>query len=220
WTYTPNADYNGTDSFVITVKDALGNLTPQTINVTVTAVADIADDTGTTTSGQATTIDVLVNDTFEGTPVVAAVGTAAHGTVVNNNDGTVTYTANAGYVGTDTFTYTVTSGGVTETATVTVTVGANGTTITGVTSGTVAEDGGNITGQITATDADGLDGTTPYAVTTNGAHGTASVDTSGNWTYTPNADYNGTDSFVITVKDALGNLTPQTINVTVTAVAD
>ena len=171
--------------------------------MTVTAVADIADDTGTTTSGQATTIDVLVNDTFEGTPVVAAVGTAAHGTVVNNNDGTVTYTANAGYVGTDTFTYTVTSGGVTETATVTVTVGANGTTITGVTSGTVAEDGGNITGQITATDADGLDGTTPYAVTTNGAHGTASVDTSGNWTYTPNADYNGTDSFVITVKDCL-----------------
>src|SRR4029078_13034743 len=63
-------------------------------------------------------------DTFEGTPVVTGVTQGANGTVTNNNDGTVTYTANADFTGTDSYPYTVTSGGVTETATVNVTVNA------------------------------------------------------------------------------------------------
>ena len=56
--------------------------------------------------------------------MVTGVTQGAHGTVVNNGDGTVTYTPNADYNGTDSYTYTVTSGGVTETATVNVTVNA------------------------------------------------------------------------------------------------
>ena len=42
--------------------------------------------------------------------------------MTNNGDGTLTYTPNANFHGTDSYTYTVTSGGVTETATVNVTV--------------------------------------------------------------------------------------------------
>ena len=72
----------------------------------------------------AVTTNVLANDTFEGSPVVTAVTQGANGTVVNNGDGTVTYTPNADFNGTDSYTYTVTSGGVTETATVNVTVNA------------------------------------------------------------------------------------------------
>ena len=70
------------------------------------------------------TTNVLANDTFEGPPVVTAVTDGANGTVVNNGDGTVTYTPNADFNGTDSYSYTVTSGGVTETATVNVTVNA------------------------------------------------------------------------------------------------
>ena len=161
WTYTPNADYNGSDSFVVTVTDALGNTTTQTITVTVDAEVDIADDSASTTSGQPTIIDVLGNDNFEGTPVVTGVTQGANGTVVINSDRTVTYTANADFTGSDSFTYTVTSGGVTETATVTVMVGANPSDITGDTSGTGTEDGGQITGQITDGDLDCLDVATP-----------------------------------------------------------
>ncbi len=161
WTYTPNADYNGSDSFVVTVTDALGNTTTQTITVTVDAEVDIADDSASTTSGQPTIIDVLGNDNFEGTPVVTGVTQGANGTVVINSDRTVTYTANADFTGSDSFTYTVTSGGVTETATVTVMVGANPSDITGDTSGTGTEDGGQITGQITDGDLDGLDANPP-----------------------------------------------------------
>ncbi|MFB2916487.1 Ig-like domain-containing protein, partial [Aeromonas veronii] len=68
----------------------------------------------------------------------------------------VTYTPNANFHGTDGFTYTVTSGGVTETITVNVNVGEvdDPTTITGDTSGNGAEDGGAIVGTLSATDAD------------------------------------------------------------------
>jgi hypothetical protein len=71
----------------------------------------------------AVTTDVLANDNFEGSPLVTGVTQGAHGTVVNNNDGTVTYTPDADYNGSDSYTYTVTSpAGVAETATVIVTI--------------------------------------------------------------------------------------------------
>ena len=124
WTYTPAADYNGSDSFTVTVTDDQGFTTTQVIDVTVTPVADIAADTATTAEDTAVTTTVLGNDTFEGTPVVTAVTQGANGTVTINPDNTVTYTPKANFSGTDSYTYTVTSGGVTETATVNVTVTA------------------------------------------------------------------------------------------------
>jgi VCBS repeat-containing protein len=108
WTYTPVADYNGGDSFTVTITDDEGNTTTQVINVTVDPVVDIANDSSSTTEDNPVTISVLGNDTFEGSPVVTAVGTPSNGTVVINPDNTVTYTPNANYVGTDSFTYTVT----------------------------------------------------------------------------------------------------------------
>ena len=49
-----------------------------------------------------------------------------HGTVVLNHDGTLTYTPNDGFSGTDSFAYAVTDGHLTDTATVTVGVGVDG----------------------------------------------------------------------------------------------
>ena len=96
-----------------------------TVNVTINAVADIADDSDTTNEDTAVTTNVLANDTFEGAPVRHRRHPGrATARCVNNGDGTVTYTPNADFNGTDSYTYTVTSGGVTETATVNVTVTA------------------------------------------------------------------------------------------------
>ncbi|WP_409522518.1 Ig-like domain-containing protein [Nitrincola sp. MINF-07-Sa-05] len=220
WTYTPDDDWHGADSFTVTVTDALGNATTQVINITVSPEQDAFNDTASTTSGQSVDIDVLVNDEFEGTPVtVTAVSQPANGTVVNNNDGTVTYTPDASFVGTDTFTYTArTPDGVAETATVTVTVGENPTVIDGDFSGTGGEDT-DITGTLTATDDDGL-AATPFTVTSLPNNGTASIDANGNWTYTPDDDWHGADSFTVTVTDALGNATTQVINITVSPEQD
>ena len=64
-TYTPNADFNGTDSFTYTVTSG-GVTETATVTVTVNAVADIADDTLTTNEDTPVTINVLANDGFEG----------------------------------------------------------------------------------------------------------------------------------------------------------
>jgi hypothetical protein len=75
-------------------------------------------------------------DNFEGTPVITAIDSHAitaggaavavsHGSVKLNGDGTLTFTPTAGFSGQTTYSYTVTSGGVTETATETIQVGAN-----------------------------------------------------------------------------------------------
>ncbi|WP_295420518.1 tandem-95 repeat protein, partial [Sulfurovum sp.] len=151
-----------------------------------------------------------------------AVTNGAHGTVVINPDGTLTYTPAANWSGNDSFGYTVTSGGMTESATVNVTVNAvdDTTTVSGDTSGRGNEDTA-ITGTLLATDADGLSDGTVFSVTGNPAHGTASIDAaSGAWSYTPTADYNGSDGFTVTITDDTGNTATQVITLVVDSVTD
>nr|NIM74261.1 hypothetical protein [Gammaproteobacteria bacterium]NIN37175.1 hypothetical protein [Gammaproteobacteria bacterium]NIO26033.1 hypothetical protein [Gammaproteobacteria bacterium]NIO66646.1 hypothetical protein [Gammaproteobacteria bacterium]NIP65799.1 hypothetical protein [Gammaproteobacteria bacterium] len=69
--------------------------------------------------------------------------------------------------------------------------------------------------------ADGLTDGTYFTVTTDGTDGTATIDpSSGLWSYTPNADFNGTDSFTVTITDDDGHTATQVITVTVTQVDD
>ena len=67
------------------------------------------NDTAVTFEATAVTINVLANDVDpDGDQLtVTSVGPAAHGTVINNGNGTVTYTPAVGYIGFDTFTYTI-----------------------------------------------------------------------------------------------------------------
>ncbi|RYD99075.1 MAG: tandem-95 repeat protein [Sphingobacteriales bacterium] len=223
YTYTPNADYNGTDSFVVTVSDGKGGTTTVTINVTVTAVNDVPVATTpvnvTTTKNTPVTGKVTATD-VDGDPLTYSVGTPpANGTVVVNPDGTFTYTPNNNYSGTDSFTVVV-SDGKGGTTTVTVNVNIAPTNVAPVVTApaiTTNEDT-PVNGKITATDADGDPLT--FTLVTPPAHGTLVLNPDGTYTYTPNANYNGTDSFVVTVSDGKGGTTTVTINVTVTAVND
>ncbi|MEI6473706.1 MAG: tandem-95 repeat protein, partial [Holophagaceae bacterium] len=191
-----------------------------TVSVTVSAVADIAADTVSTSEDSAVTSSVLSNDSFAGSKLVTSVGPASHGTVSTNGT-TVTYTPNADYNGTDSYTYTVTSGGVTETATVSVTVTAVADVSTDTLS--MAEDTAITANVITGTNgasADSFEGTPTLTAVTQGAHGAVTYTGAGAVTYTPDADYNGTDSYTYTVTSPAGITETATVNVTVTAVAD
>jgi Ca2+-binding RTX toxin-like protein len=128
-TYTPNPDFNGTDTITYTADDGTGNTTPGSVTVTVTPVNDApvaGDDSASTDADAAVTVDVLANDSdVDGDPLsVTAATPGANGTTTVNADGTITYTPDAGFTGTDTFDYTVEDGnGGTTTGTVTVGVG-------------------------------------------------------------------------------------------------
>ncbi|MBT0027783.1 tandem-95 repeat protein, partial [Vibrio alginolyticus] len=88
-------------------------------------VADIVADKATVVEDTPTIIKVLDNDTFEGDDKVVSIDPnngPANGTVSVNPDGSVTYTPTDNFHGTDSFTYIVTSGGVSESTTVNVDV--------------------------------------------------------------------------------------------------
>ena len=102
-----------------------------TITQSITAVANIVADSLSVTRGGSVTANLITGtngasaDNFEdASRAITAVTQGSNGVVTFNADGTVTYTPAANWIGTDTFTYTVTSGLVTETATVTVAVNA------------------------------------------------------------------------------------------------
>ena len=124
--YTPNADFNGEDTFTYTVTTEPGNTETATVTVTVTGVPDAnddnADDGALTDEDTPVTIDVLANDSFGPDAVLSDASDPPNGTVAIV-DGEVVYTPDPDFHGEDTFTYTVTTpDGGTETATVTVTV--------------------------------------------------------------------------------------------------
>ncbi len=132
-TYTPNATYDGVDSFDYTITDAAGNVDTATVSITVNPepsnYAPTADaDTATVLMGDTVDIDVLANDTdvedtsFAGSNL--SIDTAPeHGSVSIQSNGVITFTPNQSYVGADSFTYTLTdSGGESSTAIVNVSV--------------------------------------------------------------------------------------------------
>ncbi|GAB2174637.1 cadherin-like domain-containing protein [Dongia sp. agr-C8] len=128
FTYTPDKDYNGPDSFTYDASDGKGGTTTATVSITVNPVNDdpvanndsylaIKDMPLVVTAANG----VLKNDTdVDGDALTASkVTDPAHGTVTVNADGSFTYTPNAGYFGKDSFTYEADDGnGGTSTATV------------------------------------------------------------------------------------------------------
>ncbi|MEM7545165.1 MAG: Ig-like domain-containing protein [Pseudomonadota bacterium] len=124
-TYTPNADFNGADAFDVMIADGNGGFDLATVSVSVTPVNDdpvARDDAASTGEAQAVVIDLLANDSdVDGdTLSIQSIGPAALGSIVDNGNGTLTYTPDAGATGEDSFTYTVTDGAATDTATVTI----------------------------------------------------------------------------------------------------
>ena len=136
FTYTPNANFVGTDSFTYTVTDPDGLADTATVTVTVTAVNDppvAVADAYTTNEETPLTIaapGVLGNDTDVDTAPASWTATVvtppANGGVTLNPDGSFTYTPNANFAGIDTFTYTANDGALPSAvpATVTITVNA------------------------------------------------------------------------------------------------
>ncbi|WP_193388015.1 Ig-like domain-containing protein, partial [Caenimonas sp. SL110] len=164
--YTPDADFNGTATLTINAEVASGGAHyTKVMDILVAPVADIVADKLTTFKGTTVTANLLTGthkasaDNFEGAPVITSVSQGSHGKVTIGANGEVSYKPTGEYTGPDSFTYTVTSGGVTETASVSVTVkqGNVPTQIGGAISGTGTEDAAQpVTGTLVVTDANGL----------------------------------------------------------------
>ncbi|TOG44657.1 tandem-95 repeat protein, partial [Vibrio parahaemolyticus] len=221
-TISPTADWNGSETLTFTATDPSGESVSQTVNFTVASVADIVADKATVVEDTPTIINVLSNDTFESTDKVVSLDAdngPKNGSVIVNNDGTVTYTPDDNYVGKDTFTYVVTSGGVSESTTVTVNV-------TPVNDAPVAKDDIATTQEDTAvtidvlpndSDVDG-DKLSIESASVPKEQGTVEV-VNGKLVFTPAENFNGDAEITYTVTD--GQLTDEAkVTVTVNPVND
>ncbi|MDF4905464.1 tandem-95 repeat protein [Vibrio parahaemolyticus] len=221
-TITPTADWNGKETITFTAKDPSGENVSQTVNFTVASVADIVADKATVVEDTQTIINVLSNDTFESTDKVVSLDAdngPKNGTVIVNNDGTVTYTPDDNYVGKDTFTYVVTSGGVSESTIVEVNV-------TPVNDAPVAKDDIATTQEDTAVTIDVLpndsdvDGDKLSILSASAPEAQGKVEiVDGKLVFTPAENFNGDAEITYTVTD--GELTDEAkVTVTVNPVND
>ena len=180
-------DFETTPSFTLTVQASDGTLTDTaaiTVNLNNLNEAPVAgDDAAVTIENTAvTTGNVLANDSDVDSVLSPASITAFDavtvngGTVVNNGDGTFTYTPGANFTGIDTFTYTVSDGLLSDTATVTITVTPAGNSAPSLTANTGSTVTQGLTDVITASelqviDLDNTPGQLVYSITavpTNG----------------------------------------------------
>jgi VCBS repeat-containing protein len=229
-TYTPNPDFCGTDSFTYKACDPAGACDTATVTIHVTCVNDAPvanDDEATVPEDSSVTIPVLGNDYDpDGDPLsVSLVSGPTHGWATVNPDGTITYTPNPDFCGTDSFTYQACDpSGACDTATVTIHV-------TCVNDAPVAQDDTYTTNEDTPLvvakpgvlgndyDVDGNELLTSVLVS-GPAHGTLTLNPDGSFTYTPNSKFYGTDTFTYRVFDGELYSNVATVTITVSFVND
>ncbi|MFQ5968526.1 MAG: Ig-like domain-containing protein [Acidimicrobiia bacterium] len=218
-TYSPNADFNGSDSFTFKVNDGTVDSAPATVSITVTAVNDapVAQDQQVSTKqGEPVAITLAASDA-DGDPLTYAVATAPTNGLLSGTPPNLTYTPNAGFSGTDSFTFKANDGVLdSNLGTVTMTVAPNNPPTADPQSVTTAEDTPKA---ITLTGSDLDSDPLTFTVLSQPANGTLS-GTAPNLTYAPKADFNGSDSFTFKVNDGLADSLPATVSITVTAVND
>lgn len=173
------------------------------------------NDNASTSRDNPVVINVLNNDSDpDGDPLsITALGAASHGTasLVGN---AVNYSPLAGFVGTDSFTYTISDGQQgSASATVTVVVSEsppianpdNATTSSAI----------PVLINVLANDSDPQGDALSVAAVSNPAHGIATIDSNGMVIYTSAPDFVGTDTFTYTLRDSTGSTAEGVVTVLV-----
>ena len=218
-TYTPNENYNGSDTIVLTAVDSLGAETIKEIPVTITPINDLptltlASNSLVINEDEPGTVSVVISD-VEGVDTVDVI--AENGIVsYDSTNSEINYIPNENYNGSDTITITVTdtnAATVSDTISVSI-VAVNDNTIVIEDAITTIEDT-EVTIDVIVNDTD-IDGNIATLVSvTDGSNGTTSI-LNDKVVYTPNLNFNGTDSFTYTNSEGSVGV----VTVTVTAVND
>jgi VCBS repeat-containing protein len=223
YTYQPDPGYAGTDSFTYTASDGVNTSDPTLVTIEITNTPPLAaGETPTTHMGVpvAGTIQDNISDP-DGDPLTTALVTGTgHGTLTLNPDGTYTYQPAAGYVGTDSFTFSAADpqiGAEPVQATVTITM-ANVQPVPGNDTAT-ANQGAAVVINVLANDSDPDGDPFTTALVSGPAHGTLTQNPDGTFTYTPAKGFAGQDTFTYSASDGQTGAVPALATVTITVSA-
>ncbi|MBQ4845481.1 Ig-like domain-containing protein [Pseudoalteromonas sp. MMG005] len=217
-----------TFTYVLTDSEALASV-PATVKVTIKPVNDAPvaeNNTATVQEDGSFEINILGNDTDVDAndkldvASVTLTDAASSGTVVISATGTATYTPNENFSGSDSFTYTIKdiAGAISNKAEVLVTVEAvNDAPVATPSAMTVVEDGSI---DITLTGTDIEKSALTYKISTTPSNGVLTPVSGAVWSYTPTANFNGTDSIAFIANDGELDSAPAQIAITITAIND
>lgn len=225
FTYAPTTGFVGTDSFAYTVRDAQG--TPSGAEVTITVAPNdgatrATDDYIEMIAGGNAIIPVLSNDlTATGSLRLIAISVPGHGAANVLADQSIRYVPQSGFVGIDSFTYTVIDqAGTTTSAIVTVKVLAENRTPLAKGDAFTLEAGQTTVLAILGNDSD-PDGDPLQVVSyTMPSHGSLAFNPDKTFSYTPNAGYQGADQFTYTIRDNRGASASASVLLTIAETAE
>ena len=226
FSYTPNANANGPDAVTFQVNDGALTSNVATVAIAIAAVDDaptaqngiLSVAAGGTASGSLVGTDIdsssltftIVTNSARGTAVVTNAATGAY-----------TYSANAGPSGTDTFTFQVNDGtSNSNLGTITVTISSANQPPVAVNSSLTTQEDRSVTGTLVATDPERA--RLAFSIASAPTRGTVTITnvSTGRFTYLPNANSNGVDSFTFRASDGALSSNPATVTLTVTPVND
>ena len=210
-TITVIVEDGGLDNNLATAGD--NAIVSQTFEATVTSVNDPGFFSGGiaftgSEDDSAITATLVFTDAIDGdsVPDFTITSESSNGTAsIDAITGAWSYVPNANFNGLDSFAVIVTDDdGHTETQVISLIITSvnDSGSFTGSTSATGSEDDSAITGTLIFTDAIDGDSASNYTIMSESSNGTASIDaTTGAWSYAPNTNFNGSDSFTVTVTD-------------------
>lgn len=219
FTYTPDVDYAGADSFTYHANDGTSDSNTATVDITVTAVNDapaadsqsvsVKEDTGKS-------ITLSASDVEGGSLTYAVQSGPASGSLSGTAPNLV-YTPDPGFIGADSFTFVANDGELdSNLATVTIQVAENLAPVADAQAVSVDEDG---SAAITLTGSDGNGDPITYELVGLPANGTL-TGTAPNLVYTPNVDFHGSDSFTFRVNDGTDDSAVAAVTISVNPVND
>jgi hypothetical protein len=236
WSFTPTANYNGSVNLNYNVTDGKGGSTEASQSFTLAAVNDAATLTGTkatlATGSEDTVYTISQTELLAGfTDVdgdILSVSnlTASNGSLVNNNNGTWSFTPAANYNGSVNLNYNVTdgNGGSTEAAqSFTLAAVNDAATLTG-TKATLATGSEDTVYTISQTELlagfTDVEGDSLSVSNLTASNGSLVDNNNGTWSFTPAANYNGAVNLNYNVTDGKGGSTEASQSFTLAAVND
>ena len=237
FSYTHDGSETTTDSFTYHANDGNSDSNTITVSISIGALNDrpVANDDGpaAVTEVSSVIIDLLANDTDPENSSLSITnleaGTAAsNGSVVNNGDGTVTYTHNGSQTSSDSFTYTANDGTLDSLSAATVTVSVNNVNDSpiGIADSISVTEAGTAT-QLTTTqtsvlfnDTDEENNSLTASVVSNVSNGSLTLNSNGTFSYTHDGSETSSDSFTYQANDGNSNSSTTTVSISITNTND
>ncbi len=201
--YTPNANFNGDDSVIVKAEDIHGNFIEHEVSITVEPVNDAPSITTTnlTTDEDVELVVQIEAEDVDGDDLQFTLGVnPSHAAVSLSETGEITIQPDANFNGTDELEVSITDiHGASITAVIEMTITpVNDSPVLSENSFSTDEDI-LLSASLVASDIDG--DTLSYTLDSTVTSGVLTLEETGDFSYQPNADFAGSDSFTISITD-------------------